>query len=182
MAFEIPQDLHPDLVPLAWLLGRWEGRGHGDYPTIEKFEFGQQIDFSHNGKPYLHYVSQTYVVGEDGTKERPLAVETGFWRPKPDNKVEVILAHPTGIAEIWYGEIDGAKIELQNRRRRPHRDRQGGHRRPPPVRPGQRRAPVGLRHGRRGPGPPAPPLGNPRPHLIRYVRRSVRHTPQFFGR
>ena len=153
MAFEIPQDLHPDLMPLAWLLGRWEGRGHGDYPTIEKFEFGQQIDFSHNGKPYLHYVSQTYVVGEDGTKERPLAVETGFWRPKPDNKVEVILAHPTGIAEIWYGEIDG--------------DREGSHRRPPPLRPGQRRAALGLRHGRRGPGPPAPPLGNPRPYLIR---------------
>jgi hypothetical protein len=96
MAFEIPEDLHPDLMPLAWLLGRWEGRGHGDYPTIEKFEFGQQIDFSHNG-----------------TKERPLAVETGFWRPQPDNKVEVILAHPTGIAEIWYGDIDGAKIELR---------------------------------------------------------------------
>ncbi|ONI66923.1 FABP family protein [Kribbella sp. ALI-6-A] len=113
MAFEIPQDLHPDLMPLAWLLGRWEGRGHGDYPTIEKFEFGQQIDFSHNGKPYLHYVSQTYVVGEDGTKERPLAVETGFWRPKPDNKLEVVLAHPTGFAEIWYGEMDGAKIEMQ---------------------------------------------------------------------
>ena len=113
MAFEIPQNLHPDLMPLAWLLGRWEGRGHGEYPTIEKFEFGQQIDFSHNGKPYLHYVSQTYVVGEDGTKERPLAVETGFWRPKPENKLEVVLAHPTGFVEIWYGEIDGAKIELR---------------------------------------------------------------------
>jgi hypothetical protein len=113
MAFEIPQDLHPDVIPLAWLLGRWEGRGHGDYPTIEKFEFGQQIDFSHNGKPYLHYVSQTYVVGEDGRKERPLAVETGFWRPKPGNKLEVVLAHPTGFAEIWYGEIEGAKIELR---------------------------------------------------------------------
>jgi hypothetical protein len=96
MAFEIPQDLHPDLMPLAWLLGRWEGRGHGDYPTIEKFEFGQQIDFS-----------------EDGKRERPLALETGFWRPKPNGKLEVVLAHPTGFAEIWYGEIDGAKIEMR---------------------------------------------------------------------
>jgi hypothetical protein len=113
MAFEIPQDLHPDNVPLAWLLGRWEGRGHGDYPTIEKFEFGQQIDFSHNGKPFLHYVSQTYVVGPDGEKQRPLAMETGFWRPKPDGRLEVVIAHPTGIAEVWYGEVDGAKIELR---------------------------------------------------------------------
>ena len=24
-----------------------------------------------------------------------------------------MLAHPTGFAEIWYGEIDGAKIELR---------------------------------------------------------------------
>jgi THAP4-like, heme-binding beta-barrel domain len=113
MAFEITQDLHPDLMPLGWLIGRWEGRGHGDYPTIDAFEFGQQIDFSHNGKPFLHYVSQTYVVGEDGSKLRPLAMETGFWRPQPDNKLEVVLTHPTGIAEIWYGEIDGAKIEMR---------------------------------------------------------------------
>jgi hypothetical protein len=113
MAFEITRDLHPDLMPLAWLVGRWEGRGHGDYPTIDKFEFGQEIQFTHVGKPYLYYLSQTYVVGEDGTKERPLAMETGFWRPQPDNKLEVVLSHPTGIAEIWYGEIDGAKIELR---------------------------------------------------------------------
>lgn len=113
MAFEIPQDLHPDLMPLAWLLGRWEGRGHGDYPTIDKFEFGQQIDFSHNGKPFLHFVSQTFLVGEDGKRERPLAMETGFWRPRPDGQLEVVLAHPTGFAEIWYGEIDGAKIEMR---------------------------------------------------------------------
>ena len=25
MAFELPRDLHPDLVPIAWLIGRWEG-------------------------------------------------------------------------------------------------------------------------------------------------------------
>jgi hypothetical protein len=113
MAFEIAADLHPACAPLAWLLGRWEGRGHGDYPTIEKFEFGQQIDFTHNGKPFLHYVSQTYVVDADGRKERPLAMETGFWRPQPENKLEVVMAHPTGIAEIWYGGVEGAKIELR---------------------------------------------------------------------
>ena len=40
-------------------------------------------------------------------------METGFWRPQPDKKLEVVLSHPTGIAEIWYGEIDGAKIEMR---------------------------------------------------------------------
>ena len=40
-------------------------------------------------------------------------METGFWRPRPDNKLEVVMAHPTGFVEIWYGEIESAKIELR---------------------------------------------------------------------
>ena len=44
---EIPADLHPDCVPLAWLLGSWEGAGVGDYPTIEAFRFGQAVSFGY---------------------------------------------------------------------------------------------------------------------------------------
>jgi nitrobindin-like protein len=44
---------------------------------------------------------------------RPLAVETGFFRPQPNGEIEVLLTHPTGVAEIYYGTVDGAKIELR---------------------------------------------------------------------
>src|SRR5215510_3588236 len=94
MAFEIPEDLHPDLIPLAWLLGTWEGRGHGDYPTIESFHFGQQLIFAHDGRPFLHYFSRTWLLDDVGEKTRESALETGFLRPQPD------------------GEVDGAKLEL----------------------------------------------------------------------
>jgi THAP4-like, heme-binding beta-barrel domain len=107
-----PGEPHPDLAPLRYLLGRWEGAGVGGYPTIESFRFGQEISFSHNGKPYLIYVSRTWLLDADGVPGRPLAMETGFWRPRPEGTLEVVLAHPTGIVEIYLGEVTGTKIEM----------------------------------------------------------------------
>ena len=103
---------HPDLAPLAFLLGRWEGAGVGGYPPIESFQFGQEISFAHNGKPYLYYVSRTWLLDAEGVPGRPLAMETVFWRPQPEGKVEVLLAHPTGVVEIYLGEVTGTKIEM----------------------------------------------------------------------
>lgn len=112
MPFQIPSDLHPDCVPLAFLLGRWEGRGRGEYPTIEPYEFGQEVIFSHNGNPFLYYTSRSWLIDEEGTAVRPLAMETGFWRPQPEGKLEVVLVHPTGVAEVWYGRVNQTKIEM----------------------------------------------------------------------
>jgi THAP4-like, heme-binding beta-barrel domain len=103
---------HADLAPLRFLLGRWEGAGVGGYPTIESFQFGQEISFTHNGKPYLIYLSRTWLLDAGGAPGRPLAMEAGFWRPRPEGKLEVVLAHPTGIAEIYLGEVTGTKIEM----------------------------------------------------------------------
>jgi hypothetical protein len=109
---ELPADLPAELVPLAWLIGRWEGVGVGGYPTIESFQFGQEITFAHIGKPFLTYVSRSWLLDADGNQVRPLATESGYWRPKPDLVVELVLAHPTGYAEIWLGKVSGAKVEL----------------------------------------------------------------------
>ncbi len=103
---------HPDLAPLLFLLGRWEGEGVGGYPTIESFPFSQEISFSHIGKPYLIYTSRSWLLDAGGVRGRPLAMESGFWRPQPEGKLEVMLAHPTGITEVYLGELTGTKIEL----------------------------------------------------------------------
>jgi hypothetical protein len=105
-------DLHPSLQRLAFLLGRWEGAGVVGYPTIESANFGQEISFSHIGKPFLSYISRTWLLEADGTIGRPLAMETGFWRPQEDDMLEVLLAHPTGITEIYLGQQTGTKIDL----------------------------------------------------------------------
>jgi len=105
-------EAHPAIAPLTFLLGRWEGAGIGGYPTIESFRFGQEITFSHIGKPYLIYASRSWRLDDDGNKVAPLAMETGFWRPQPEGRLEVMLAHPTGIVEIYLGEVTGTKIEM----------------------------------------------------------------------
>ena len=79
--------IHPDLVPLSFLLGRWEGAGIGGYPTIESFRFGQEVTFGHNGKPFLIYHSRTWKLDEEGNIGVPLGTESGFWRPRPDSQV-----------------------------------------------------------------------------------------------
>ncbi|MCS6569419.1 FABP family protein [Curtobacterium flaccumfaciens pv. flaccumfaciens] len=79
---ELPEGLAPELVPLSWLVGVWEGTGVVEYPVgdddeVRNYEFGQRVSFSHDGLPYLNYSSTTWLLDEDHT---PLAAEMGYWR------------------------------------------------------------------------------------------------------
>ena len=113
MPFELPQNLHPNCGPVAWLLGTWRGNGHGDYPTIEKFQFGQELIFTHDGRPFFHYMSRSWIVDEQGEHVREGAMESGFLRCPEPGRLELVLAHNTGISEIWYGAAEGGRIELR---------------------------------------------------------------------
>ena len=119
---EIPSDLAPALLPVAWLLGRWEGAGVVGYPTMESVNFGQELEVSQDGRPFLRWDSRSWLLDDDGQQVRPLATEAGFWRvhpgPEPDapgplvSSVEFLLAHPTGYVEIYVGTVEGAQINL----------------------------------------------------------------------
>ncbi len=102
--------VHPDLAGLAALLGTWTGSGHGSYPTIEPFDYEETVSFEHAGRPFLVY-RQTTRNPQDG---RPLHTETGYWRVPRPGRVEVVLAHPTGIAEVAEGPFDGRRIALRS--------------------------------------------------------------------
>jgi THAP4-like, heme-binding beta-barrel domain len=79
MPIEIPTDLTPELVPLSWLLGTWEGNGRLGEGHADSEYFFQSMSFSQNGLPFLRYSAESWLTDEDGTKLRPLTVETGFW-------------------------------------------------------------------------------------------------------
>ncbi|MGA8254012.1 MAG: FABP family protein [Mycobacterium sp.] len=107
----MPADLHPDLEALAPLLGTWAGRGEGKYPTIQTFEYLEEVVFSHVGKPFLVYTQKTKAVA-DG---RPLHAETGYLRVPQPGRVELVLAHPNGITEIDTGtySVTGGVIDVE---------------------------------------------------------------------
>jgi hypothetical protein len=96
--------------PIQFLLGTWRGRGKGLYPTIESFEYEEEIRFTHLGKPFLAYSQSTRSL-EDG---RPLHGELGFWRPQKGGALEIVLAHPFGVAEILEGTVEGPKIDVRS--------------------------------------------------------------------
>jgi hypothetical protein len=112
MPFEIPENIHPNCARLAWILGTWSGNGHGEYPTIERFQFGQELVFAHDGRPFFHYFSRTWVVDEAGETIREGALETGFLRCREGGRVELVLAHATGVSEIYYGTAEGGKLDI----------------------------------------------------------------------
>ena len=80
MAIEIPTNLTPELVPFAWLLGTWEGTGTMWYEGQENTPFGQIINFTQDGLPYLEYRAESFLLDDNGQKLRPITIETGFGR------------------------------------------------------------------------------------------------------
>ncbi|MCZ7462139.1 FABP family protein [Streptomyces sp. WMMC940] len=127
MAFDpAPQPPYPDahrpdeapephalLAPLVGFLGTWLGRGHGGYPTLaDDFAYGQEVTFSHDGRPFLRYEARAWLLDADDTPLRPAARESGWWRVQPDGRVEALITQPTGVAEVLVGRADRGAVDL----------------------------------------------------------------------
>ncbi|MDQ1697535.1 MAG: hypothetical protein QOJ03_2888 [Frankiaceae bacterium] len=106
----------PDLVrPFAFLLGTWRGEGVGGYPTLEAdFRYGEEITFACYGKPVIAFTSESWAVDD----ERPLARQSGFWRPTSATDLEVVLSVAAGLVEVFYGRLvsgpAGDHVELES--------------------------------------------------------------------
>jgi hypothetical protein len=104
------QVLHAALTPVAFLVGRWAGEGDGQYPAIEPFRYGEEVTFSHVGKPFLAYAQRSWSL-EDG---QALHAEMGYWRCPSPERVETVIAHPTGHVELAEGSLSGMSVALSS--------------------------------------------------------------------
>jgi hypothetical protein len=96
------------LGPLAAFVGTWRGAGHGHYPTITDFDYTEEVTFVRTGKPLLGYRQRTW--GSDG---RPLHAESGWLRWVGGDRVEWVVAQPTGIAETATGTVRDGEVDVQ---------------------------------------------------------------------
>lgn len=101
-------ELDERLQPLAFLLGTWRGEGKGEYPTIEPFDYEEELRFEHVGDTFLLYQQASWSPSDGG----PIHFERGFLRPGEPGRIELTLAHPIGLTEIAEGRLDGTAFEL----------------------------------------------------------------------
>jgi hypothetical protein len=60
----LPDDLAPEVYPLAWLVGKWRGDGTIGYGPIKPGRIVQELEFHAADGPYLAYTARTWLVDD----------------------------------------------------------------------------------------------------------------------
>lgn len=107
--------IHDALLALLPLVGVWRGRGRGVVAsTGAEFGYGQQVEFVHDGRPFLAYESRSWLLDDAGGVIRQAWRESGFWRPgSGQDDIELVLASNTGQALVYAGTAGDRRWELQ---------------------------------------------------------------------
>lgn len=102
-------ELNDACLALLPLVGVWRGEGEASHPSMaESYRFLQQVTFAHDGRPFLYYESRSWRLdGEGGDVVEPALREVGFWRPQPDDSIELLLVHSSGVSEMFFGNPRG---------------------------------------------------------------------------
>ena len=126
MTFSIPDDLAPELYPLAWLVGTWRGYGILTYgQTVPEQAVAQEMTFDHDGGPYLRQVTTIWTL--DATRSSDLdfdtpglegfariapariwSTETAYWRPVGQEEPDGEGADADGPGAASAGDPGGA--------------------------------------------------------------------------
>lgn len=111
----------PQLIQsVSWLIGKWTSvHAAGFYPTIENFDYVEDVEFLCIGQPVLNYSAHSYTPD----RKVPMHIESGFLRidPKGDSKTDtnhhaaLIIAHNFGIAEILEGRLSTNHLILESK-------------------------------------------------------------------
>lgn len=99
------------LNPLRWLLGKWRSiSAVATYPTIQPFEYCEELNVSCIGQPMLNFNSITW----DPKDRHPIHIEAGFIRINETNGELCFLnVHNRGFVVIEVGQVRGEEIRFK---------------------------------------------------------------------
>ena len=95
-------EVSDQILSVLPLLGEWHGEGQAA-GSAGDHRFGQWIRFSHDGRGFLAYESRTWRLTDDGAIVGPGVRESGFWRPRGQDDVELLVTSPDGLVELYVG-------------------------------------------------------------------------------
>lgn len=139
--FVLPDDLPVELTPFAFLVGTWKGSGVVSFGDIPDSEFSQTISFKPLGQKKLQYESSVTNLASNqtivehgywmlsrpsnesdegpgllpGFGENSITVreDLELWRnEKGGFDFEALIIQPTGVAELYFGQINAARIDM----------------------------------------------------------------------
>ena len=107
-----PIDEH--LLALLPLVGRWRGVGTGVVAaTGLEFRYGQEVTFSHDGRPFLAYDARAWRTDEQGRVIKASMRETGFWRVGAgEDDIEALIVTGSGVSLNFTGLAGDLRWEL----------------------------------------------------------------------
>lgn len=112
--FSIDREIAEILNCFKPLLGKWSGRGRGRYPTIDSFEYEEELRFVQDSeRALIHYEQMTHLAGNG----QPEHWESGFIRVLDNGSVELSNSQNSGRVEVLSGAItaqDSFCLELSS--------------------------------------------------------------------
>jgi len=101
--------MHELVEPVSFLLGEWEGDGHGLWEG--GFDYRDTVTYSTDSdgqRPVIEFRQQTY--GPEGARSHG---EVGYLVAAGGGEYHLTVAEPSGITEVLAGRIDDASGELR---------------------------------------------------------------------
>lgn len=95
------------LQKLLKFVGTWVGKGQGEFPTIESFNYEDTIFFRHRiGTPYITFEQVTNLIDGGGLPSKPSHWESGILRPQDDGTIIMSSVHDSTRVEVLRGIVE----------------------------------------------------------------------------
>ncbi len=90
----------------TFLAGTWRGEGHGQFPTVNSFDYRETLIFTRRDEKTLAYEQRTQKRYDGQTAYIESHWENGFLRILENGDLELVNTQSSGRGEVLIGQIE----------------------------------------------------------------------------